>query len=457
MNLTIRRIIFYSFCLLFLIITTLVILYASGYEINWQRLFTPLAVQKTGMTIIYSTPSGANIFLNDKQVQFFSSSFLKQVVPPGNNAIKTPAHIKDLQPGSYDLRVQLPGYWPWQRRIDIFPGKITHVLDINLFKKTAPRLLLAAQSQQIFLAPNSKKIFIPASGELFDVKTQSPEKISPAGFATATIASWSADSNRLAAGKTLFNLKNPAKDLQLDKIIGSGIANLKWNDELDQIYYQYKNSVDVFNLNGETNETIVTENNILDYEVKNKYLYYVVQNGLTAKLKFYSLNDKKVVKEIDLPASDGYQLINPSSKPINLYDQKYQTLYLIDPSATAANPIMETINSVKKTEWINDQELVWANDYEIWVLDLSKNENELITRWSLPITSIIKTKAVNYVLYTTEKNINVITWTPDGDIQVTQLASLDSITSPVFDDNEKNLYFTGKSGNQEGLFELSVQ
>jgi hypothetical protein len=457
MTITLRRIIFYSFCLIFLIVSPLIILYASGYQIDWHHLFTPLGVQKTGMTIIHSNPSGANIFLNGKQAQYFSNALFQRFIPMQKNDIKTPANIKDLAPGSYDLRVELPGYWPWQRRIDIFPGKITHVLDVNLFKDTSPQRLAEVKSQEIFLSPNNKKIFLPAVGQLFDLKSQALDKISSISFATSTAATWSADSGRIAAGKTLLNLKNPAKNLQLDKVIGADITNLKWNDELDKIYYQYKNSIDVFDLTNESNQTIVKENNVLDYEVKNKTLYYVVQSGLNAKLEFYSLNDKKIVKEIDLPASDGYQLINPGAKLLNLYDQKYETLYLFDPSATAANPLLETIDSVKKTEWINDKELVWANDYEIWVLDLDKNENKLITRWSLPITSIIKTKAVNYILYTTEKNINVITWTPADEIQVTELTSFDSITSPIFDDNEKNLYFTAKSGDSEGLYRLNIQ
>jgi len=53
--------------LLFAIISSLIILYASGYEINWQHLLTPLGVQKTGMIIIHSEPSGADIFLNNKK------------------------------------------------------------------------------------------------------------------------------------------------------------------------------------------------------------------------------------------------------------------------------------------------------------------------------------------------------------------------------------------------------
>jgi len=74
MNLTLRRIIFYTFCFLFLVISTLIILYASGYQINYRYLFTPLGVQKTGMTIIYSNPAGADIYLNNKMVKRFFQS-----------------------------------------------------------------------------------------------------------------------------------------------------------------------------------------------------------------------------------------------------------------------------------------------------------------------------------------------------------------------------------------------
>jgi hypothetical protein len=457
MNLTLRRIIFFSFCLLFLIISPLVILYASGYQIDWRHLFTPLAVQKNGMTIINSEPAGADIYLNNQQVHLFSNFLARDIIPSEGNAVRTPAHIKDLTPGAYDLRVEIPGYWPWERQINIFPGQITHVLDINLFKKSSPELLAQVISQPIYLSPNNKKIFLSAAGELFDLKSQTLGNAIASGSASSTAVSWSTDSNRLTIDKNLLNLKNPDKNLALDKIIGTGITDLKWNNEMDKIYYQYKNSIDVFDLNNKTNQTIVKENNILDYEIVNNNLYYIVQNGVDVELKFYSLNDKKILKKINLPASGGYQLINPDAKLLNVYDQKYQTLYLIDPVVADANPIMETIDSVKKTEWASDNELIWANDYEIWALDLNKNENKLITRLSQPIESIIKTKTANYILYTTAKTVNVITWTASDDIQTTELSSVDSITSPVYDDSEKNLYFTAKNGNDEGLYKLNIQ
>jgi hypothetical protein len=455
MNIIIKRIIFYSFCLVFLIASPIIILYASGYEIDWRHLFTPLAVQKTGMAIINSEPSGAEIYLNNQKQLIFSGLALK-FMPAKIDTLKTPTRIKNLLPGAYDLRIELPGYWPWNRRINIYPGKITHLIDVNLFKQSAPVFIAAYPEQPLYSSPSNKKIFLPQDGMLFDFKTENFEKIASGGQ-SSLIAEWSPDGNRIISGKTMINLKNPAKNLNLSKIIGTDISNLKWGNGSDQIYYQHKNSLNRFNPDNNNNETLVQEDKILDYEDRGKDLYYVVESGLSARLKIYSLNDKKTLKTIDLPLSDGYRLINPSSKLINLYDEKYKNLYLIDPSSSAKDSLIETINAVEKTEWVSDNELVWATDFEIWALDLTQSEKRLITRWSIPIESVLKTKTANYIIFTTEKNINVITWNPSGEILVTELAAMDSIFSPIADDSGKNLYFIAKSSGQEGLYKLNIQ
>jgi hypothetical protein len=455
MTIATRRIIYYFFCLLFLVLTALITLYASGYEIDWQRFFTPLAVQKTGMAIIYSEPAGAAIYLGEggeKQ----PAGLLKKIFSPGSGQPRTPSRMRNLLPGSYDLRVELAGYWPWKRRIKIFPEKITHVIDINLFKISSPEFAAGAALENISLSPNGKKIFLPSSRLLFDLKTGKTEELA-ASSGGGTEASWSADSNKLLFGHLLVNFKNGGESLDLNKLIGPDISNLKWGGETDKIFYQYKNSVNRFDLADKNNETIAQEEKILDYLPHNKELFYAVNNGLSAKLKIYSFSEKKITGEITLPLSDGYKLINPGSKLINLYDEKSQTLYLVDPSASAPNPLIETITSVKKTEWVNDNELVWANDFEIWTLDLDKNEKRLITRWSEPIKGIVKTKTENYLIYSTEKTINVITWTVDGEIQVTELASLEEIYPPIYDLAEKNLYFTAASGGKTGLYKFNIQ
>ncbi|HTW96883.1 MAG TPA: PEGA domain-containing protein [Candidatus Methylomirabilis sp.] len=455
MSITIRRIIFYSFCVIFLIATPIVILYASGYEIDWQHLFTPLGIQKTGMTIIYSEPPGANIYLNGQKQEQLLNTFFAKLNLPASSPIKTPTRIKNLAPGTYDLLVELPGYWPWQRKIKIYSGKITHVLDINLFRKNSPQLLATASLQAVYLSPSVKKILLPAAGLLLDLKSEKIQQLPQTGQNIEP--AWAADGNQVVLGKTVINLKNEVKNLSLDKIIGPTITDLKWNGETNKLYYLHNQELNRFDLGSEKNEVLVSEDKILDYEIKNKFLYYAVKTGLTSHFKIYSLNDKKIVKDIAVPYSENYRLINPSAKLINLYDDKYQTLYLLDPSPTAAEPLVETIDSVKQTAWINDQTLIWADDYEIWQLDLAKNEKQLITRWSEPIQSISKTKADNYLLYSTANKINVITWNVDEEIQVTELAAGENISNLAYDENEKNLYFTATINGQSGLYKLNIQ
>jgi hypothetical protein len=457
MSLKLRRLIFYSFCLAFLVITPIVFLYASGYQIDRRHLFTPLAVQKTGMAIVYSEPSGAEISLNGQKQKTLADIIFKKKILGKDVEIRTPARIKNLIPGFYDLRVELPGYWPWERRIEVFPGKITHVLDINLFRKNKPLRVAELAGQEISLAPNGKKIFLSASSALFDLKE---ETLSPAllgGQTASSTAIWSPDSGKIIIGKNLFNLKNPAKNINLEKSIGAGIFNLRWNGESDKVYYQYKDTINCLDLENQKNETLVKGSKIVDYTIKGKELYYIEENNLTARLKFYSLNDKKIDKEMGLPFSDGYRLINQESKLLNLFDEKYKTLYLIDPAVNATSPLIKTIDSIERTEWASDKELIWTNNFEIWVLNLEKGEKRLITRWSEPIKSIIKTGAENYILYTTEKAINVITWTVSNEIRVTELAAMDKIFAPVFDSGEKNLYFLASDKEKNGLYKLNIQ
>ena len=82
------------FILLFLIIAPAIILYAAGFKLSKNGL----AIQKTGMFIIDSNPRGAKIFINGQvQKKFINILFNK------NRFITTPAKIKNLLPGEYDL------------------------------------------------------------------------------------------------------------------------------------------------------------------------------------------------------------------------------------------------------------------------------------------------------------------------------------------------------------------
>ena len=112
MTLKTRRLLYISFILAFLIITSSLILYATGYRIKltWPIDFNQ-TFQKTGMFIFDTEPHGAKIYLNKKPQELF----FKKIFTREESFIKTPTKIKNLLPGEYDITLELEGYWPWRK------------------------------------------------------------------------------------------------------------------------------------------------------------------------------------------------------------------------------------------------------------------------------------------------------------------------------------------------------
>lgn len=430
-------------------LTPYVILYASGYQMDWRHPFSPTMIQKTGMAIVYSEPSGAFIFLNDKKQKTLNFSLNQK-----NSVIKTPAKIKNLLPGSYELKVDLPGYWAWSRRIIIYPGQITHILDIDLFRKDLPMLVINAPMADLYPAPNLKKVLIGQENLLLDLKSEVGEKITaPSGSAT-----WSDDSSKMVLGGQVINLKDQSKNFSIDKNIGGQISNLKWSgSNSNELFYQYKKTLNHFDLDKKINSVIAENEEILDYSSKGNNLFYIARSGFSAKLKNYSLSDKKIKREIELPPSDGYSFSSSRNDLLNVYDSKYKILYLIDPSSPI-NPLLEIVNDAKYFQWFDEQTLFYANDSEIWLLNMKDNSRRLLLRWSEPLKGILKTKKDNYLFFYTDDGLKILTWDKgDEKLQVTELLKLEKINQPFFSENENILYFLGKIGNQEGFYKLAIK
>jgi hypothetical protein len=443
-----RKILFFLFVAAFLLITPYIILYASGYQIDWGHLFSPLMVQKTGMVIVYSEPAGANIFLNEKKQKSSGLSIL-----PTDNNLKTPAKIKNLLPGSYELKIEMPGYWSWSRRISVNPGQITHVLDVNLFRRELPILIASTPLGEIYPSPSFKKILI-GGNNLIDLKSELSENLT----ASSGLVLWSEDSGKIIIGERIINLKDRSKDIFLSKVIGTKISNLKWAEKnSEQIFYRHKNSLNAFNISQESVSTIVESEDILDYLSKGDGLFYISKNGFSATLKEYSISKKVVKKEINLPPSEGYMFLAGEGKFLNLYDSKYKILYIID-TDSQSSPLLETVSGAKHFQWLDEKKLLFANDSEIWMLDTSDNSRRLLLRWSEQLKGIVKTQNDNYIFFYTEDSLKALTWDKgDEKIQVTELLKLEAINSLFLSDNKNFLYFSGKTGNQEGLYKLNIK
>lgn len=106
-----RKILFYLFVGIYLIVCPLIILRMLGFIHNPQ---TGQFV-KTGILYISTNPPGANVFINEIKAPEV-----------------TPAVIRDLLPGEYTIRLDMDGYRVWKNSVPLMERKATTLENILL-------------------------------------------------------------------------------------------------------------------------------------------------------------------------------------------------------------------------------------------------------------------------------------------------------------------------------------
>jgi len=452
MTLKMRRLLYISFIILFLTITPLIIFYAAGYKFNLRGI----KIQKTGTFILDSKPQEAKIFLNNKvQQTFFNKFFFSK-----NNIIKTPAKIKNLLPGEYNLKLELDGYWPWQKKLIIYPGTSTYAEDIVLFKKNLPALILQDKINGLKLSVNKNNLAILTDQEviLLNLTEEKQVKLPSASSSPTINCAWAPSDKKILLNHSIYQTDNPSKNINLNDYIKTDIDNLKWDiTSDDNLYYQAQDNFINFTLSNKANKIILENQKFNDYLVKDNYLYLVSQASNSTNLNIFTLGASELIRSISLPRSSEYEFINPAHQLINLYDKKHQILYLIDPFASFYSPVREIINNVKYANWVDNNRLIYANDFEIWFYEVNLNKKTLLTRISQGITNVFWHPSNNYIIYSTDKAINILELDQREKRSIIELIKFDWIKWPLLNKKGDILYFYAKIGNQEGLYKLAIQ
>lgn len=133
--------------LLFITITPLVVLYATGYRLNFQKA-SPSSI---GVLLLDTIPRRANVVVN------------------GETLGRTPRAVSNLPPGQISVELKLAGFEPWQKNVSILPTLTTEFRSVRLFP-THPTQTRLEQKVSVFgLSPNNKLIAIVHSDSTIEV------------------------------------------------------------------------------------------------------------------------------------------------------------------------------------------------------------------------------------------------------------------------------------------------
>jgi hypothetical protein len=139
-----RKVLFYLFFAVYLVLCPLIIFYAFGF------ILTPKAEEgfvKTGLIHIESLPENASLSIAGRR-------YIE----------KTPSTIRNLVAGSYDVKLTLAGYRPWVRTAEVEPGKAFSFTKVLLIpQKLKARTVIARPFDDLQSVPGTHFLLLKGS------------------------------------------------------------------------------------------------------------------------------------------------------------------------------------------------------------------------------------------------------------------------------------------------------
>jgi len=160
----------------------------------------------------------------------------------------------------------------------------------------------------------------------------------------------------------------------------------------------------------------------------------------------------RVEEETALPNNGHYIFHSSGQATLELYDEQNKTLYLIDPNNLTSGG--RTIHDITSWQWLDNNTLLYNNNWEIYFFNLQQNKPSLLTRVGEEIKEIIWHKDGNYLIFSTANSLNAY------DLKaglITKIFQTEKISAPVLNGKDNTLYFWAKIGQQEGVYSLLLQ
>jgi hypothetical protein len=441
-----RKILYISFIIAFLLITPSLILYSLGYTLN-----SGFKLQKSGILIIDSEPEGANILIDGQAPRgLFSGLFLGEAVPQ-----KTPAKIKNIRPGEYEIRVELSGYWPWTKKLTINPGQSTFAEDINLFRNNSPIQISSFSDNSSFFSPD-KKYFLTVEDDSLSIVHLSDETIQNAKLISSSSdqqITWSNNGRFARLGKNIIDLKKALLSSLAD--IDPADNPLDWAPDSDERLVYYENGgLFSFDLENKSNKEIAKIDNLKALKSGRSLIYYLYQKNNDIILAQTDLEGR--TKDISvLPFSD-YEIMSDEHDFLEMRDIKNEICYLVD-TDNSLRPLNTIIDKCQKFSWINKQGLLYTDGHEISLFDISSSGTTLLARISDNIKALIWHPSNNYILYSTANAINILELDNREKHNITQVIEKPGLEQVILSEDGSTIYLSQEDVNNINLYKLFIQ
>ncbi|NCN22477.1 PEGA domain-containing protein [Candidatus Falkowbacteria bacterium] len=456
MNKKFRDSLFFFFVFVFIFGTIFLSLYASGYKFNlsWPLEFNRLLI-KTGMIALNSDPKGAIIYLDGKVQPSVAWR------PWQKKYLSTPAKIKNVIPGEYEIMVERHGYWPFKTTLRVNSGLTTFYENISLFKSDNPTIKAISDEslseETIDLSPNGHYLYLNESTKIINLNKEGERNILADYenlISTSSLrldGSWQKNNEFLFAG-IFFSPNNLNDDKNFLSLIGSEADDWKFEENSNRLFYKTKNSLSYIDLNQKQATIVLGDLLITDYLPKNKSLFLIIPAEQQNLLQEYSYEQGAFIQEISLPGDGDYLFGEEKNNYLSIYDKKNKSLYLLE--RDYLNRGFKKIEGVKAWQWNNDEGIFFISDWELQYFNLKEGHFDLLARLGINLEDLLINEKNKYLLLSSKQEVVVY------DLKtayMTTIIQAEKISSPVLDKNNDLLYFWGQIEDQQGVYRISVK
>ncbi len=443
-----RLIILSLFIILFILTVPVVILYTEGYRYNFKKG----KIEKTGAFVFVTEPRDVNIYI-DNTLYPKNKEFLIQKISPQSHAIK----------------ILKRGYYPWSKNLEVKPNLTTFVNTVKLVKKGLPISILSEEIKQIHYAPNKKELIYLASKTLwyFDLISQKKEKALtiPNHYQLEQII-WSKDSQKILVilknkASLIYSIISPEDlDQKLYLHPEKELNQVKWDSPKSPFLIALENHQKLVRLDTQTGnrETVLKSQGVLiDFFIDPKGIYILENPPQNTQTDLLVLDfDFQEQNRFPLPYSNEYQFGIEHEHYLIIQDNALSITYFFDKQKKEP-PLIEILPASDEClAYYRPNEFICYNNYEIKVFAAHNNTKHLLIRFSHPISELVVHEDSPYLTVLIDNTIKIIEVDLVSQKNIVDLNEMKNIHSLIQTDTDKNLYFYGEIGNQNGLYKYEL-
>jgi hypothetical protein len=374
MDKKIRLVIILTSAVIFMVAGAYLFLYSQGIRVDFAKW---RLVKTGGFDVQVTSPSGADIYLNNKKKK--TTSFLSSSV-----------FIKNLLPRTYKVEIKKDGYLSWQKNLLVEEGLVTKIKNIVLFKQNADFENVAQGIENFWVSRNGQRILvqsklnqswgfslIEASSKkmptvLFDQSSLKEKGITP------LLQDWQDENRRILFHAStsledkiwIVQYDNPEKPeipiLPIEKEVAK-IAFLA--NDASQVVYLKANNLYTLDFKEKVPPRKLIANKVLWFDVTQDNLYYLTQNGFIVKAASNPQDKGDILNQTPIEVSGGSQFKIYDNAGSLLLHFNQGLYYLTDKELTKLTQVIQGLdNSLSSTNFC-----FWGNQ-EIWLFDNGQSE-----------------------------------------------------------------------------------